>query len=222
MIWVESPGRPLTLGVLESVWRYPVKSLHRQALAEARLEPDGIAGDRARALYVVSGKARVGKAYRGKEHHLLHTVSEETRAGDLAAAEGFEVEARNADGGHDFDDAPLSLVLSTWLDEVSGAIGRPLDVQRWRPNLFVRSATDAGVSESDLVQASLELGECVLRVRSTIKRCVTTTYDVQTGERDPDVLGYVARERANVFGIYCDVEVAGTVRSGDVLRLRDR
>jgi hypothetical protein len=36
------------------------------------------------------------------------------------------------------------------------------------------------------------------------------------------VLLHVAQERANVMGVYCEVELAGTVRVGDPLRLRDR
>ena len=51
---------------------------------------------------------------------------------------------------------------------------------------------------------------------------MTTTYDIDTGERDDDVLLYVAQKRANVMGVYCDVELAGTVRAGDPLRLRER
>jgi len=62
----------------------------------------------------------------------------------------------------------------------------------------------------------------VLRVRDTIGRCVTTTYDITTGERDDDVLLYVAQKRENVMGVYCEVELAGTVRVGDALRLRER
>lgn len=210
------------LGTVEALWRYPVKSLQREALHEARFEPHGIEGDRARALYVVRGKARVGKAYRGKENNVLHTLADEGRARDVASDDGYDVEARDADDGHDFDAAPISLVLSNWLDEVATALGTPLDVQRWRSNVFVRARPEISIPETALVGRALTLGGCTLRVRSTIGRCVTTTYDVETGERNPAVLAYVARERDNVFGVYCDVEVAGVVRSGDVLRFRDR
>jgi uncharacterized protein YcbX len=59
-------------------------------------------------------------------------------------------------------------------------------------------------------------------VREPIERCVTTTYDIETGDSENAVLAYVAQRRANVMGVYCEVELAGTVRAGDVLRLRAR
>jgi uncharacterized protein YcbX len=66
------------------------------------------------------------------------------------------------------------------------------------------------------------VGGALLRVTDTIGRCVTTTYDIETGDQYDDVLFYVAQNRANVMGVYCEVELAGTVREGDALRLRAR
>ncbi len=61
------------------------------------------------------------------------------------------------------------------------------------------------------------MGSAVLTVVDTIKRCVTTTYDIATGESDPRVLGEVARNRANVMGIYCEIVTPGVVTVGDAL-----
>ena len=98
----------------------------------------------------------------------------------------------------------------------------PLDPLRWRPNLYARAAAGFAYGEGDLLGRAIEIGEAVLRVSDTIGRCVTTTYDIETGEPDQDVLLYVAQKRANVMGVYCEVELAGTVRAGDALRLRAR
>ena len=38
-----------------------------------------------------------------------------------------------------------------------------------------------------------------------IRRCVTTTYDVATGDGFPFVLEAVATARDNVVGVYCEV-----------------
>ena len=89
---------------------------------------------------------------------------------------------------------------------------------RWRPNLYVEAAPGAAFSEADLVGCTIEAGEARLRVRAPIKRCVVVTYDLRTGEPEPQVLHYIAQHRANTFGIYCDVEAEGIVRLGDVLR----
>ncbi len=210
------------LGELRNIWRYPVKSLAAESLAVAPLEANGIPGDRARALFVESGHAREGKTYRGKEHNLLHTTARPTAAADLARDRGVNVELRRDEEQRFFDDAPVSLIFDRWIDEVSAAMGTRMDPLRWRPNLYACAASDFGFRERDLLGGLLLLGQAVLLAVSPIERCVTTTYDVATGEPDPAVLKYVAQQRGNVMGVYCEVELAGTVRVGDPLRLRDR
>lgn len=210
------------LGELAAIWRYPVKSLAAEPLERTALQADGIPGDRTGALFVQSGHARAGKTYRGKEHNLLHTVEQAHDAARLAARSGVHVEVRAEAGARYFDDAPISLIFDRWIGEVERALDMPLDPRRWRPNLYARAANGFALLEDDLLGHAIEVGEAVLRVRDTIKRCVTTTYDVETGERDDDVLLYVAQNRAAVLGVYCEVELAGAVRAGDPLRLRDR
>ena len=209
------------LGTVDRLWRYPVKSLRPEELDCAQIEPGGIPGDRAAALFVNAGHARAGKTYRGKEHNLLHTVQEAQAAQRLAAERGVDVEVRSSQT-HYFDDAPISIVFDVWIAEVERALETPLDPQRWRPNVYARASAGFAYREEDLLGTVIEAGTAVLRVRDRIGRCVTTTYDVATGEPDNDVLLYVAQRRGNTMGIYCDVELAGVVRPGEVLRLRER
>jgi uncharacterized protein YcbX len=212
----------MRLGELAAMWRYPVKSLAAQPLAETRIELDGIPGDRTSALFIESGHAREGKTYRGKEHNLLHTTRDAGTAAGMAAARGVSVAVRAEPGERYFDDAAVSLIFDRWIAEVERALGEPLDPRRWRPNLYARAAEDFAFGEDDLIGRTIEIGSAVLRVCDTIKRCVTTTYDVETGKPYEDVLVYVAQRRANVMGVYCEVELAGTVRVGEPLRLRAR
>ncbi len=206
--------------MLDAIWRFPVKSLAPEPLGTIAVGPDGLPGDRAGALYVTSEHARRGKTYRGKENDRLHLTHDLAQAARYAAESEVRVAYRAAEGGHAFDAAPVSLVLDRWIDEVSARVGTALHPLRWRPNFYVRAEPECAYAEPDLVGAVLELGDVVLRVRSTIGRCVTTTYDVETGEHTAEVLDFVSRERNNVMGVYCDVELAGTVRVGDSLRLR--
>jgi uncharacterized protein YcbX len=191
-------------------------------LDSTRVDIDGLPGDRAGALYVTSEHARTGKPYRGKESDRLHLTSDVAQAARYAAEANVRVEYRGEPNGHVFDDAPVSLIVDRWIDEVSAHVGSALDPRRWRPNFYVRAAKGFAWSEPELLGAILELGEVRLRVNSTIGRCVTTTYDVETGAHEDEVLRYVARHRGNVMGAYCEVELAGTVRVGDALRLRAR
>jgi uncharacterized protein YcbX len=206
-----------SLGTIEKIWTYPVKSLHYVEHDVIAVQTDGLAGDRRAAMYVNSEHARTGKTYRGKENNLLHMIVEPDEARGAAEARGVNVEVHA--GERYFDACPVSLILDRWITEVEEALGKSLDPLRWRPNFYVRS--QAAVKESELVGKRIELGSVTLHVLKPIGRCVTTTYDQKTGESDPDVLGFVARERANHMGIYCDVERTGEVHSGDEVRVLD-
>lgn len=208
------------LGHIAAIARYPVKSLAGEALQSATIAKDGIPGDRAAAFFVTAGHARAGKTYRGKENNLLHLTGDARRAEALARDRSVEIELRRSD--HFFDAAPISIVFDRWVQEVSDAVGRELDFRRWRPNLFAEAAEDFQLKENDLAARVIEAGSAVLRVLRPILRCAVISYDVQTGDPDPEVLRYVAQERGNTFGIYCGVELAGEVRTGDALRLRAR
>jgi uncharacterized protein YcbX len=208
------------LGRVAVITRYPVKSLAGEELDEADVAQGGIPGDRASAFFVTAGHARTGKTFRGKEHNRLHLTSDVRTAEILAREKHAAVDLRHGD--HFFDAAPISVVFDRWVDEVSAGVGRELDFRRWRPNFFAKAAADFHFKEDDLPGCVIEAGSAVLNVLRPILRCAVIGYDVQTGEPDPEVVRYVAQERGNAFGIYCDVELAGVVRTGDPLRLRAR
>ena len=211
----------MEIGSLAAIWRYPVKSLRGESLTSTAIEPDGLPGDRERALVVREGHARLGKTYRGKENNLLH-LQTEADAGVAAARErGVEVSIAD-DAPHFFDDAPVSILVDVWLRELSAHMGFEVEPQRFRPNFFVRANDAFTADEAALTGRVLSLGDAVLRVRYPIERCVTTTYDQTTGESEPNVLRYVAEHRSTWMGIYCDVLRAGTVRIGDSLALAER
>lgn len=211
----------VNLGVLDALWRYPVKSLAGEPLDSVRIDEDGIPGDRAAQLVVRDGHARVGKAYRGKENNRLHLTHETSDAVRAANDRGVSVDVESG-AEHYFDARPISLILDIWLAGLAEHVGFAIDHERFRPNLFVKTAAGTQMLETDLVNRELQLGEARLRVLEPIGRCVTTTYDVRTGESEPEILRYVAQQRANVMGVYCDVLRAGIVRIGDSLELLAR
>lgn len=209
----------MLIGTIAALWRYPIKSLAAQALMEVDVTPAGFAGDRASALVVTTtAHARAGKPYRGKENHLLHTVETPQAAQAFAAAADVEVVA--VSGEHFFDAQPISLVFDSWLRDVEQLVGRELDPLRYRTNIFARAVAGFDDREKALVGASLAAGAVGLRVVATIGRCVTTTYDIATGQSDPAVLREVAQKRANTVGVYCTVEQPGILRPGDRIERR--
>jgi len=208
----------MLVGTLDAVRRYPVKSLRGEALDRVELAPDGIPGDRVAALVVRTGNARVGKTYRGKENDRLHLFNHAETAQGCARTRGVEVELRGGD--RFFDDAPISLLVDRWLDELSGAVGYEVQWERFRPNLFVRASSEFAQTESELIGATMLLGTAVLRARSPIERCVTVTYHPSGDESDPRILRFLAQHRNTWMGVYCDVMQPGTVGVGDALTLQ--
>jgi hypothetical protein len=206
------------IGKLEAVRRYPVKSLRGEILDRVHVDVGGIPGDRSSAFFVRGGNVRAGKTYRGKENDVLHLIADAQKARDAASERGVDIDLRR--GEHFFDDAAISLVVDRWLDDVSRYIGYRVEWERFRPNFFVLAADGFAQSESDLVDAELQLGAVRLRVRSPIERCVTITYDPRGNASDPRILRYLAQERDATMGIYCDVVVPGPVKAGDIVTLR--
>ena len=203
----------MIVGTLASIWRYPVKSLRGEALEHALVGESGIPGDRARALLVRGGHAREGKTYRGKEHERLHLTSQADAAVRLGEARGVALTC-GSDGPF-FDDAPISVLVDRWLDEVGAWVGHAVEPERFRPNFFVRALPDFTAGEASLQGAEVHVGDARLRVRCPIERCVTITYDPDGGPGDPEILRLVAQRRNAWMGVYCDVLEAGTARTGD-------
>lgn len=206
-------------GTLDAVRRYPVKSLRGERLERVEVGAGGIPGDRATALFVRSGHARAGKTYRAKEHDRLHLLDQEAAALAAAAQRGVEAEVRQ--GEHFFDDAPISILVDRWLDDLNEHVGYSVEWERFRPNFFVRAAGGFARHESDLVDALLRVGSVRLRVRCPIERCVVVTYEPNGNPSDPRILRYIAQEQNAAMGIYCDVLEPGTVCVGDDLTIEE-
>lgn len=202
----------MLVGNLEAVRRYPVKSLRGESLECADVDFAGIPGDRASALFVRSGHARVGKTYRAKEHDRLHLLDDEGTAVVAAAQRGVDAEVRRSD--HFFDDAPVSILVDRWLEPLNDHVGYTVEWERFRPNFFVRAADILVPPEIDLVDARLRLGTVLLRVRSPIERCVAITYHPDGDPSDPAILRYLAQHRNALMGIYCEVVERGSVCVG--------
>jgi uncharacterized protein YcbX len=209
----------MDVGRIARLWRYPIKSLKAEPLHHAAVLADGLEGDRTAALVVETpSHARAGKPYRGKESAQLHLTADPVTAGSYAADANVMVTLDRAQPRW-FDARPVSVLLDLWVRDVEALVGEPLDPLRWRPNLYVTAEPGFVKREADLVGSALRAGGVVLRVVATNRRCITPTYDIASGDALPLVLEAVATQRANVVGVYCEVEIPGDVALGDVVRL---
>jgi uncharacterized protein YcbX len=118
-------------------------------------------------------------------------------------------------GMTDTDYPSVSLINHASHDAVASRIGRPLEAERWRANIWL-----AGISpwaETAWPGQRLRIGEAELLIREPIQRCLHTAANPQTGERDADTLGALEiLTGTRDFGVYAEATSAGTIRTGDV------
>lgn len=101
---------------------------------------------------------------------------------------------------------------------VERKIGHDLSPLRWRGNIWIDGLNPW--QEMDWPGRVLRIGTAELRVVETIKRCLATTANPETGKRDADTLGALKSgwDHQN-FGVCAEVTVSGTVRPGDRIEL---
>ncbi|WP_428513330.1 MOSC domain-containing protein [Roseovarius sp.] len=119
-------------------------------------------------------------------------------------------------GMTDTDYPSISLINLGSNDAMTDAMHQDISPLRWRGNIHL-SGLDAW-AEFDLIGRTLRIGEAELSVREPIKRCLATTANPQTGERDADTLGTLNNRFGHQdFGIYATVTRSGDIRVGDTV-----
>lgn len=100
------------------------------------------------------------------------------------------------------DGYPLLLIGQASLDDVSHKVGRPLEMLRFRPNLVIEGS-EAFAEDS---WKRIRIGDVEFRVVKSCARCILTTVDPQTGERDAHreplatLMSYRKQETGVMFG----------------------
>ncbi len=93
-----------------------------------------------------------------------------------------------------------------------------LDERRFRMTMTL--AGGEAFAEDTWIGHDIAIGAVVLAVREPCERCVATTRDPRTGEKDLPLLRAMKAVRGRPdLGVYCDVITPGTVRLGDEVRV---
>jgi uncharacterized protein YcbX len=128
------------------------------------------------------------------------------------------------------DFAPLHLLTTSTLDQIAElSPGRHADLERYRPNIVVRT-TAPGFAENDWLERNLRIGnELVVRVIVRTPRCAVPTLAHGALPRDPDALRVLARHNRvepldsldpePCAGVYAQVLRPGRIRTGDAVHL---
>ena len=128
------------------------------------------------------------------------------------------------------DFAPLHLLTTSTLDRIAELSPyRRADLERYRPNVVIRTMAP-GFTENDWLERNLRIGdEIVLRVIARTSRCAVPTLAHGALPRNPDALRVLARHNRvepldsldpePCAGVYAEVLRPGRVRTGDAVRL---
>ena len=229
------------VGTVETLWRYPVKSMAGERLDQAPVDARGILGDRLYAVRDPDGKLGSGKntrrfrrmdglldfhaAYLPDLTPVITLPDGRTVRGDdehvhWAIADGLDrpgvTLVKESVISH-FDAESLHLVTTAsmaWLADL--APESEMDVRRVRPNVVIRVDEPAGRPEDAWVGRQVHLGSrLVLDVVDTVQRCVMFEAPQDDLPDAGDVLHALGEVSDLSFGVYARVVAPGRVRVGD-------
>lgn len=230
------------MGRVVGLWRYPVKSMAAEALAEVDVSWHGLCGDRRWAFIrndamgsgfpwlTVRECAKMGHyrpsfvnaAQPDKSPLLVYAQSGGVfKVTDPALAAHLWPNGAQAikQARGIFDTFPVSVITTQTIARLSELVGCPLDVQRFRPNILVEGTGHAPFLEDNWVGNILRIGGSRVRIDKRDGRCVVITIDPATTERDPAILRRVARDRQGCLGVYGSTVEPGRVTLKDTVFL---
>jgi uncharacterized protein len=130
---------------------------------------------------------------------------------------------RDGDG---VDVDPITVVSSASVRDLAerGGHDGDLDTRRFRMNLELEGCEP--YEEESWSGNAVRVGDVVIEIGGQVPRCVFTTKDPDTGDKDWDTLTQIAKYRPRIagggglpFGVYARVRQPGMVRVGDAVRL---
>lgn len=229
------------IGVVAALWRYPVKSMLGEELAEVWFSGRGVWGDRVYAVAdAESGQVRnakragweglfgFGAALAGDDPTPPVRISApggvviggdgEDRDRLLSGVFGRGVRLVSDAGDGFFDLGAVHLLTTASLRRLGGIRpGSRFDPRRFRPNVVLDlDSPETGFVEDNWLGCTLRLGdEVVLEITDPVARCTMVNLAQADLAKDPGILRTVYRHNDNRVGVYAEVREGGRVRRGD-------
>ncbi len=119
---------------------------------------------------------------------------------------------------HRFTDSPqgfISVVNLESVRDLQARLGRPLDPLRFRANVYVDGWP--AWSELDLAPGTpVRLGAATTEVVKSIRRCIATHVNPDSGARDVEILAALKQFYGHLYcGVYLRVAAGGPLNEGD-------
>ena len=206
------------------LWRYPVKSLAGEQIDVAEILADGIAGDRRVLVYNEQTRNLVTSRTHPKLLGLKATInargivlingrpwddSESTQA--ISTAAGPHARLIEWDGLERFDVLPLLVATDGAIKEFG------YDRRRLRPNIIIGGVD--GLAEREWAGRRMRIGNVVIEFAQLRGRCVMTTYDPDTQEKNPKVLRDIVQKFDGTLALDTEVIQGGRISVGHVAEL---
>ncbi|GAA4853718.1 MOSC domain-containing protein [Kitasatospora terrestris] len=231
------------IGVVERLWRYPVKSTGGELLDTVEVDGRGLAGDRLYAVRDGSGKLGSGKntrRFRRMDGLLrlgsrlgaridapelidpLGTPVADPTAFLRAYLEQDDVELAREDAVPHFDQLPVSVLTTATLDWVRAAVPTAVvDERRFRPNVLLRTPPGTPPFAEDAWfgrEGTLGGGVRLAFVRAS-ERCAMSGTAQPGLPHAPEILRAITRAHGTRLDALATVARPGRLRLGDALTL---
>lgn len=236
---------------MAALFRYPVKSMRGEPLAEVGAGWHGLDGDRRLAIRRTDDRGGFPWLTASRLPELL--LFTPLRAADASSAalpthirtpDGDDLELYGAQLSADiggrcglpvdvvhlnrgvFDEASISLIAEATVAAIGEFAAVRADVRRFRPNILVSSAQVAPFDETRWVGGLLTFGDAdtapAVFVTNDDERCAMVNYDPDTARADGEVLKAIVRRHGNRAGVYGAVVRPGLLRVGQPVYLDRR
>ena len=139
----------------------------------------------------------------------------------FALSKNIPITAENCGSNGDIktytDVSPIHLISQASLDDLNRRLQIPVSIDRFRPNIVVKGC---GAYAEDGWQ-TIKINDCLFEMHNYCRRCVFTTIDPKTGERNSNgeplkTLATYRKGNGGVnFGIYLIPRKTGTIHLGD-------
>ncbi|HUH01302.1 MAG TPA: MOSC N-terminal beta barrel domain-containing protein [Kofleriaceae bacterium] len=216
-----------------ALWRYPVKSMGGEQVAELAVDARGVVGDRRFAVRTERGKLGSGKSTQRFERvdgllgfsarfidrdevEIELPDGRRIRTGDpdvqaiLSDAIGQPIELVEERADSHLDAAAIHLVTRATLDWVRRTGTQP-DERRLRPNLVTDGIAEASAG------TELRIAETLLRITVPTERCVMVGLAQPDLPAAPGLLRAIAEERSGCAGMYAEVVHPGIIGRGALI-----
>lgn len=226
------------VGYLVNIYRYPVKSMAAETLTTAEVSWHGVVGDR-RWAFIRDEAQNSGFSWltiREKNNmtHYFPSFSDAANPNKsktlVKTPSGNKFEITDKKLAHElypqgtraikqdrgvFDAFPLSLITTQTINSLGNSIDSKLSSERFRPNFLVTAIDDSPYPEDNWIGKTIRIGNIRMRIDQRDGRCVVTTIDPVTSQKNPEVLKNIYAKREGCLGVYGSTVTPGVVAIKD-------